>query len=164
MQVFDVVEELNRSVESWVAKSHPTPQEIHDMIKRLGNFLLFFSRRTVLCPQYRRTGMELTHLAEFKILNDVVESFAPNIPPLFEEYYELITRGEDGKKLPAGLGKGVESNTDSFSGGTSSKRYFDRVSRTEKRAFPPKGFVSFHLLYFLFVYSITNFFVGLSVG
>jgi hypothetical protein len=149
MQVFDVVEELNRSVESWVAKSHPTPQEIHDMIKRLGNFLLFFSRRTVQCPQYRRTGMELTHLAEFKILNDVVESFAPNIPPLFEEYYELITRGEDGKKLPAGLEKGVESNTDSFSGGTSSKRYFDRVSRTEKRAFPPKGFDTTRFYLFL---------------
>lgn len=141
MQPFDVVEELNRSVESWVSKVHPSPEEIHDVINRIGSFLLFFSRRTMACPQYRRTCIELSHLVEFQILNDVVQSMAPAVPPLLEEYYTIVFKNADPNKPVnvMALASAAAATAPIAEGAGGHKRLLDKVSRAEKKSFPIKG-------------------------
>ncbi len=54
IQPFDVVEELNKSVEHWVATARPSPQQIHRTITQISKFLAEFSKLMRSTPTFTR--------------------------------------------------------------------------------------------------------------
>lgn len=70
MQPFDVVEELNRSIEAWITAERPSPYWIHRNITQIARFLLEFSKFTHSCPLFRRLGIEMSVLERFGLLFD----------------------------------------------------------------------------------------------
>lgn len=62
---FDIVEELNKSMELWVLTDKPAPQKIHRMIIQIAKFLYEFSRSAHLSPDFLRLGIDLDSLNLF---------------------------------------------------------------------------------------------------
>lgn len=62
---FDIVEELNKSMELWVLNDKPAPQKIHRMIIQIAKFLYEFSRSAHLSPDFLRLGIDLDSLNLF---------------------------------------------------------------------------------------------------
>ncbi len=67
VQPFDIVEELNRSLEAWVAADRPTPAMLHRTISQISNFLLEFAKSMISYPQLRRLGIDMIVFNQFGV-------------------------------------------------------------------------------------------------
>jgi hypothetical protein len=67
VQPFDIVEELNHSVESWVASDRPTPMMLHRTIRQISSFLLEFAKSFISYPQIRRLGIDMGIFNQFGV-------------------------------------------------------------------------------------------------
>jgi hypothetical protein len=62
---FDIVEELNKSMELWVLNHKPPTHKIHRMIILVARFLWEFSRSAHVSPDFLRLGLELESVKLF---------------------------------------------------------------------------------------------------
>ena len=62
---FDIVEELNKSMELWVITDKPSPHKIHNMIIQVAKFLFEFARSSHASPDFLRLGIDLDSLNLF---------------------------------------------------------------------------------------------------
>jgi hypothetical protein len=142
VQPFDIVEELNRSVEAWALRCHPSPVELQETISRISSFLLEFSRRVSFssCPQFRRPGLELAALTDFKVLHELLPtSKAQPPPPVLEDYYAVVVKQADPNAVAE----------EDLAIPSSEKKYFDRVARVQKRSFPARNLETSKYYFFL---------------
>lgn len=64
---FDIVEELNKSIEYWISTSKPPSQRIHYMIMLISRFLVEYSKNAMAPPPFLRIGIDLKGLRMFGI-------------------------------------------------------------------------------------------------
>jgi hypothetical protein len=165
MQPFDVVEELNRSVEAWVTIERPSPFLIHRTISQIAVFLLEFAKQTKSCPQFRRLGIDIEVLSQFGIslqeLNEAIifQNASTHMAGTgHHSHGDGITGTEDspskkgGGGGDGGAGGGEGVGTAGGKGGVLSvkspeKKYFDGLSKKEPVKFPTSQMVasSFYL-------------------
>ena len=74
IQPFDVVEELNKSVEQWVASIKPLPSVIHKVINQISRFMAEFSKLAKSSPRFLRVGIDLHSVALFGISFDEIKA------------------------------------------------------------------------------------------
>lgn len=74
MQPFDIVEELNKSVEHWVLVTKPQPAQMNKVINQISKFLAEFSKLAKSSPRFLRVGIDLHSVALFGITFDEIKS------------------------------------------------------------------------------------------
>jgi hypothetical protein len=62
---FDIVEELNKSMELWVLTAKPPAHRIHRLIILVARFLFEFSRSAHASPDFLRLGIDLESMNLF---------------------------------------------------------------------------------------------------
>jgi len=74
VQPFDIVEELNKSVEHWVTVTKPQPAQMNKVINQISKFLAEFSKLAKSSPRFLRVGIDLHSVALFGITFDEIKS------------------------------------------------------------------------------------------
>lgn len=74
VQPFDVVEELNKSVEQWVVSTKPQPVLIHKVVTQISRFLAEFSKLAKSSPRFLRIGIDLHSMELFGITFDEIKA------------------------------------------------------------------------------------------
>lgn len=96
---FDPVEEFNRSLESWVEGTNPSPQRLHHLVLLIGTFFLDFSRLEHTPPLFLRLGVDMNELKYFGIdffeLKDIVPGIYSGSGHKTERLESFITRGNE---------------------------------------------------------------------
>lgn len=64
---FDIVEEFNRSFESWVVAANPAPAMIRPVLSQVATFFAEFSQRSKPPPTFLRLGIDIATLGSFGI-------------------------------------------------------------------------------------------------
>jgi len=64
---FDIVEEFNKSLETWVQVTHPTPLQMHASINQISNFFAEFSKVTTINPSFLRVGIDFSSMQTFGV-------------------------------------------------------------------------------------------------
>jgi len=86
---FDIVEEINVALESWVNRSNPPPFRINFIIRLVGQFLVEFSKHTTLHPPFLRPGLDIQTMVKFgvtfldikELVDTGIATNKPNRPP-----------------------------------------------------------------------------------
>jgi hypothetical protein len=124
LQPFDIVEELNKSLESWVILEHPTPFALQHTISQISTFLLEFARVSIQFPQLRRLGIDLSLFSQFHV--DLVQLKVAMQSQAWSGSKD-DDREEEDKKEKA----------------TTQEVYFDGTQKHETIKFPTPPMVSF---------------------
>lgn len=76
---FDIVEELNKSLESWVSMRRPDETQLHRTILQISSFLYEFTALENSPPAFIRLGVDLASLYSFGISFDEIKEKIFNI-------------------------------------------------------------------------------------
>ena len=77
VHTFDVIEEFNKSLETWVHKAKPSLLEINTKVLHIGRFLAEFSLKGAAQPPFLRLGIEMRAMQLFNIQYDSFKDVMP---------------------------------------------------------------------------------------
>ena len=137
MQPFDVVEELNHSIENWVTAERPSPFLIHRTISQIASFLLEFAKQTKSCPQFRRLGIDIEVLEQFGVSLTELKSAIAFQNSTHPSHHHHPNELEDSPHKSDGKAK------------TPEKKYFDGLSKKEPEKFPTPQMVASNFYLYL---------------
>lgn len=153
MQPFDVIEELNRSVENWVTTERPSPYLIHRTIGQIASFLLEFAKQTKFCPQIRRLGIDLIVLEQFGINLDELKAAMALSSSSSSQHHghsedpinALAINSENHEEITSPHKQSPNHNQ----GGPSGKKYFDGLNKKEAVKFPTSTMINSNFYLYL---------------
>jgi hypothetical protein len=144
MQPFDVVEELNHSIENWVTTERPSPFLIHRTISQIASFLLEFAKQTKSCPQFRRLGIDMVVMEQFGVgLTELKAAIAFQNSNNLSHHHHSSSNFEDGDSPH----KAITDNTNRAK--TPEKKYFDGLGKKESEKFPSAQMVASNFYLYL---------------
>eukprot|EP01034_Spumella_vulgaris_P021817 gene21817-27886_t len=150
IQPFDVVEELNQSLETWVTVARPSPMQIHKTITQISKFLAEFSKLMRSTPTFRRIGIDLSSLTLFGVsLEDIkdITSMASAVAPDWNE--EVQTGGGSPHKMSMQSPSRQPSMKTIQTAAGDGDNYFEGSAKVQAVKFPTEPMIKSNLYPYL---------------